>query len=249
MLEVKNITKGFGGVKAVNNCSFKIPERQITALIGPNGAGKTTLLDIISGLVKPEVGSILFNTGSAIEDITGWQTSEIMNFGISRTFQQVRLFHYLSILDHLRMVEDNEDTRLFFNVFKITKTASHDLKTLKEYVASFGIDKSLDTLVSDLSYGQKKLLQLALAFKKHHHLLLLDEPVAGVNTVTQKIIEDLILSLKEKGETILIIEHDMDFIRRLADNLIVLDEGRVLIEGEPDKVLSDKKVLEAYLGE
>ena len=242
MLEVRDIKKSFGGVQAVKGSNFSVKEKQVTALIGPNGAGKTTLFDIIGGYLRPDSGKVLFNN----TDITKKSANTIANLGVSRTFQQVRLFKYLTILDHLVMVEGNSDTRLFANLFK-----KHDKQTGKYagVLEEFGIERGLDALVSELSYGQRKLLDLAMALRKNHDLLMLDEPVAGVNAVVQERIENLLLTLKERGETILLIDHDMAFIRKLADHVVVLDAGSVLLEGKPEEVLKDRRVLEAYLGE
>jgi branched-chain amino acid transport system ATP-binding protein len=158
----------------------------------------------------------------------------------------VRLFKNLTILDHLLMSQDNLDLSLIRNLFRTQKVQKQNYK---EYIKDFGIKKNLDTKVSDLSYGQRKLLSMAVAFLKTHKILLLDEPVAGVNKVIQKEIETTLMKFKEEKKTILVIEHDMDFVRKLADWVIVMDEGKVLAEGEPHKVLKDPKVLEAYLGE
>ncbi|MBT3419498.1 MAG: ABC transporter ATP-binding protein [Candidatus Magasanikbacteria bacterium] len=242
LLEVKNIKKSFGGVKAIKGSTFNIEEKRITALIGPNGAGKTTLFNIITGLLKADEGEIQFRG----ETITQLKPHDIANFGISRTFQQVRLFRYLSVYDHLRMVENNEDTKIIKNIFKKDK---RKVDIYEKILKDIGIDRGIDTLVSELSYGQRKLLNIAMALRKPHHLLMLDEPVAGVNTVVQEKIEELLQSLKEKGETILLIDHDMGFVRTLADHVIVLDAGVVITQGKPEEVLNDPKVLEAYLGE
>jgi branched-chain amino acid transport system ATP-binding protein len=242
MLTVKNIHKSFGGVKALDGCSFKIEENQITALIGPNGAGKTTLFDIISGLLSSDSGQIFL----AGKEITNLRPDEIANAGVSRTFQQVRLFKNLTILDHLLMAQDNQDVKLLANLIKGNQI---DKKKYKDYIASFGIEKKLETKVSDLSYGQRKLLNMAIAFLKLHKILLLDEPVAGVNKVLQKQIEKSLLKFKEEKKTILIIEHDMEFVRKLADRVIVMDQGRVIADGAPNQVLKLPHVLEAYLGE
>lgn len=242
MLEVKNVHKSFGGVKALDGCSFRIEENQITALIGPNGAGKTTLFDIISGLLSSDSGQIFL----AGKEITNLRPDEIANAGVSRTFQQVRLFKNLTILDHLLMAQDNQDVKLLANLIN----GNHiDKEKYKAYISSFGIEKKLETKVSDLSYGQRKLLNMAIAFLKMHKILLLDEPVAGVNKVLQKQIEKILLKFKEEKKTILIIEHDMEFVKKLADWVIVLDQGKVLAEGKPNEVLKLPKVLEAYLGE
>lgn len=242
MLRVENITKRFGGVEAIQGSDFRIEKGKITALIGPNGAGKTTLFDIITGLLEPTSGTVLYHG----KDVTKLPAYVRANLGMSRTFQQVRLFHYLSILDHLQMVDDNEDTKLFSQLFK---KQTVDRTQYQQVLDDFGIERELDAQVSDLSYGQRKLLNIAMALRKKHDILLLDEPVAGVNAVVQERVEKLLLSLKEQKETILLIDHDMSFIRKLADHVIVLDAGVVLVEGPPDQVLDDPRVLEAYLGE
>ncbi len=242
MLEVKQIKKSFGGVEAIRGSEFVVEKNKITALVGPNGAGKTTLFDIIGGFVRPDAGSVLFKG----IDITKLESFERANLGISRTFQQVRLFRYLRICDHLQMIKDNADTHLVKNIFG---SDTPDLSAMKKLLEEFGIEHEPETLVSDLSYGQRKLLHIAMALRKKHDVLMLDEPVAGVNKVLQARIEQMLLDLKEKGETILLIDHDMQFIRRLADHVIVLDAGVVLTQGKPEDVLCDKRVLEAYLGE
>jgi len=242
MLEVKKIYKSFGGIKALAGCDFAIRENEITALVGPNGAGKTTLFDIVSGLLPADSGQIFLNG----KEITNLRPDEIANAGVSRTFQQVRLFKNLTILDHLIMAQDNQDVKMLANLIN----GNHIEKDkYKDYIASFGIEKSLETKVSDLSYGQRKLLNMAISFLKLHKILLLDEPVAGVNKVLQKQIENILLKFKEEKKTILIIEHDMEFVRKLADRVIVLDEGKVLADGKPEEIFKMPKVLEAYLGE
>lgn len=241
MLEIKNISKHFGGVTALNQCSFTVPRNKITALVGPNGAGKTTLFDVISGLEKPDEGEILIDN----QPLIGQRPHQIAQIGFARTWQQVRLFKYLTILNHLQLAESNENTKLFRNLIATPKT---DASKYKRILNQFGIDKPLDTVVSDLSYGQRKLLQLAMVLVKPHRLLLLDEPVAGVNAVVQKHIEKLLIDWKEKNETIVIVEHDIEFVKRLADYVVVMDQGRVLAEGKPEDALQDKRVAEAYLG-
>jgi branched-chain amino acid transport system ATP-binding protein len=241
MLRIQNLTKTFGGVEAIKGSNFEIPKYNITALIGPNGAGKTTLFDIVCGLVQPDSGKIFFNN----IDITNREPHGIANLGISRTFQQVRLFKNLTIGDHLVMVENNEDTKLFKNISKfVLYNTDGYIKLLK----NFSIEKPLDTRISDLSFGQRKLLQILMALQKPHSLLMLDEPVAGVNSVIQEKIEKLLLELKNKNETILLIDHDINFIRKLADHVIVLDAGQVICEGTPNDVLQNELVIKAYLG-
>jgi len=242
MLEIKNVHKSFGGVNAVNGCDFVIRENEITALIGPNGAGKTTLFDIISGLLKCDSGQIYL----AGRNITNLKPEEIANAGMSRTFQHVRLFKNLTIFDHLLMAQDNRDVKVIANLINGNH---YEKDKYKAYVESFGIEKSLETKVSDLSYGQRKLLSMAIAFLKLHKILLLDEPVAGVNKVIQKQIENVLLKFKAEKKTILVIEHDMEFIKKLADRVIVMDQGKVIADGKPNEVLRLPQVMEAYLGE
>ena len=242
MLEIKNVHKAFGGVKAVNGCDFVIRENEITALIGPNGAGKTTLFDIISGLIKSDSGEIYL----AGRNITNLRSDEISNAGVSRTFQHVRLFKNLTIFDHLLMAQDNRDIKVLANLINGNH---YDKNQYEDYIKSFGVEKSLDTKVANLSYGQRKLLSMAIAFLKMHKILLLDEPVAGVNKVIQKQIEAVLLKFKAEKKTILVIEHDMEFIKKLADRVIVLDQGKVIADGKPNEVLRLPQVMEAYLGE
>lgn len=242
MLQIENITKSFGGVVAIKGSDFTVAPHQTTALIGPNGAGKTTLFDIIGGFVPPDSGRVILEGA----ELNGLLPHERAKRGISRTFQQVRLFRYLTILDHLIMAEDDTDTKFWRNVFKRPRLEKQKYEAL---LAQFGIERTLDTAISDLSYGQRKLLQIAMALRQPHKLLMLDEPVAGVNNVVQERIENLLLELKAKGETILLIDHDMNFVRRLSDHVIALDAGVVIAAGTPDEVLSNPLVLEAYLGD
>lgn len=241
MLSVSRITKSFGGVDAIQGSDFSVEKAKTTALIGPNGAGKTTLFDIISGYTPADTGEVVFKE----ESIAGKPAYDIANMGISRTFQQVRLFKYLTIRQHIHMTVGNNDMNLIDNVLG---KDMYDTDKYQEILDEFGIQKSLDALVSDLSYGQRKLLHIAMALKRKHDLLMLDEPVAGVNAVIQDRIEKFLIKLKERGETMLIIDHDMQFVRRLADQVIVLDAGKVIVQGGPEEVLQDDRVLQAYLG-
>lgn len=242
ILDIKNVHKGFGGLKALDGCSAKIARGKITAIISPNGSGKSTLFNVISSLVPPDEGTIAFDG----EDITRLSDHRIARLGISRTFQEVRLFENLTIRDHLLLATDSEDHKLWHALR--SKDGAGD-KELKRFLKTVHLDKSLDTLGSDLSYGQRKLLDLAIALAKPHALLLLDEPVAGVNPKLRQVIKKVIRELNKNGESILLIEHDMNFVMDLADQVIVMDEGKVLVQGDPKKVRDDKRVLEAYLGQ
>jgi len=177
MLKIQSISKNFDGTQALKSCSFEIPKNKITALIGPNGAGKTTLLDIISGIVKGDNGKIIFQGNN----LTHFRPYKISNLGISRTFQQVELFKNLTIQDHLLMPQDNQDTRMFFNVAGLNRIEKEKMDKIKSILDKLELGKPLETIATDLSYGQRKLLDLAIALLKPHQLLLLDEPVEGVS--------------------------------------------------------------------
>ncbi len=248
MLSINNITKTFGGVTALNKCTTHVEHNEIVAFVGPNGAGKTTLFDTIAGLLRPDSGNVTLSLDDTHE-LTKLRPEQIANLGISRTFQQVRLFPNLTIHDHLALATDDMDMKLC-KQFISRQTESERVNSKhKEILEKYGIERSPDALVSDLSYGQQKLLQIAMAVSRNHKILMLDEPIAGVNAVVQSRIEDLLRSFKKNGETIMLIEHDMEFIRNTADRVVVMDEGSVIVDGEPEKALSDKRVLEAYLGE
>jgi len=242
ILQVKNIHKNFGGIKAVDGCSFTINKGTITALIGPNGSGKSTMFHVISHLEQKDAGKILFN----VKDISTTSDYQIARLGIARTFQEVRLFRNLTIRDHLEIVVSQDDEKLLQSMLKKPEDKTQQLHALLKLV---GLHKDLKTYVTELSYGQRKLLDLAVALAKPHILLMLDEPVAGVNPLIRQDIKHILKTLKKQGETIFVIEHDMNFVMDIADHIIVMDYGKVIAEGKPKEIQKNKKVLEAYLGE
>ena len=244
MLKISNLKKHFGGVKAVDGCSFEIANNKITALIGPNGSGKTTVFNLISGILKADSGKITFNK----QDITNMRVHKISNLGISRLFQQERLFANLTVKDNLLLALDNIDTKFWKNMFGY-KIPEEKEKLAKKVVDIVGISLIQEKLARDLSFGQKRLVEIARAIINPHKLLMLDEPVAGVNPRLRKAIAQLLINLKKENETILLIEHDMHFTLKIADHVIVLDEGQVIAQGTPKQIKNNKKVLEAYLGE
>lgn len=245
MLKVQNLKKHFGGVKAVDNCSFKIGPGKITALIGPNGAGKSTVFNLISGLLKMDAGRVIFNH----QDITHYSPEKISNIGISRLFQKSTLFKNLTIKENLLLATDNEDMKFWRALFGSNKIPKDKEKRIEQMLELLEMKTSINKLTRDLSYGQKRLIELLRTILSSHQLLMLDEPVAGVNPKLRQKIVELLRQLKSQGETILLIEHDMDFTLALADVVIVMDEGQVLTQGTPDQIRNSKKVLEAYLGE
>jgi len=243
MLHIKQISKNFGGIKALDGCTLEIEKAKIIAIIGPNGSGKSTLFNVISQLIKKDKGMIYFGE----ENLGEKEDFEIARLGISRTFQEVRLFRNLSIKEHLEIALEKDDEKLIKGLF--SKKTNHD-KKIKEILGIINLDKPLDTYATDLSYGQRRLLDLAIAIAKPHSILMLDEPVSGVNPGLRDKIKDILRELNKKhGETILLIEHDMNFVMDLADWIYVLDHGRVIASGKPREIQKNKKVLEAYLGE
>jgi len=240
MIETRNLRKYFGGVKAVDDVSMKIPKGKITALIGPNGSGKTTFFNLISGIIKADKGRIILDK----EDISLLKDFERSKKGISRTFQKVKLFENLTIEENFLIALEN-DLKIVKKIFSKNQDFS---KKIKNILNKFDIDKNISTEVKNLSYGQRKLLDIGIGFAKPHKILLLDEPVSGVNPKIRKKIKDIFLDLKEKGETIVVIEHNMEFVMGIADKVICLQEGKIIFEGKPQDAQKSKKVLEAYLG-
>ncbi len=242
MLEIRKISKKFGGLSALDACSLDIEKGKITAIIGPNGSGKSTLFNVISQLEKQNNGEILL----AGRKLDGIEDFEVARFGVSRTFQEVRLFRNLTIKEHLEIALSMDNEKLFESVIKKEEVDEEKIENILKLV---GLDKSLETYATELSYGQRKLLDLAIAIAKPHSILLLDEPVAGVNPKLRVEIKKILKNLNKKGETILLIEHDMNFVMGLADYVYVLDYGKVIAHGKPSMIRRNKKVLEAYLGE
>jgi len=245
MLKVQNLKKHFGGVKAVDGCSFEVKRGTITALIGPNGSGKTTVFNLISGILREDSGKVLLND----IDITHFSPEAVSNVGISRLFQQSRLFNNLTVKENLLLALDNEDTKFWKNLVGFNKITKEKEEKIKEMLKLVRMERLENKLARELSYGQKRLIELIRTILNPHKLLMLDEPVAGVNPKLRIEIAKILTMLKNQGDTILLIEHDMDFALGLADVVIVMDEGKVIAKGKPQEIKNNPKVLEAYLGE
>ena len=249
ILRIKNLTKYFGGLAAVSNCSFDIKKGTITGIIGPNGSGKTTLFNLISGNLNSSIGQVFFND----EDITNVPSYELFSKGILRTFQIAHEFTNLSVLDNLMMVPANQSgENLMTTLLKpsLVRTEELKIKQKAQDVVDFLNPTHLSNeLAGNLSGGQKKLLELGRTMMVDAKLVLLDEVGAGVNRTLLKDLGTAILKLnKEEGYTFCMIEHDMEFISRLCDPVIVMAEGSVLFEGTIEEVKKDEKVIESYLG-
>ena len=249
MLEIRNINKNFGGLRAVNNASMKIEKGSITGLIGPNGAGKTTLFNTIAGVYAPDEGEIFLEN----QNITGLKPHNLFNKGVLRTFQIAHEFSTLTVLENLMMVPPNQyGENLIYAWFRNNdvKKQEEEIRTKAIEVIEFlNLNHLTQELAGNLSGGQKKLLELGRTMMVDSKLVLLDEVGAGVNRTLLNDISDAILRLnKEKNYTFFVIEHDMDLIEKICDPVIVMAEGSVLFEGKFDEVKSNEEVIEAYLG-
>ena len=250
LLEVKNLGISFGGLRAVDGFSVSIEQGQLYGLIGPNGAGKTTVFNLLTGVYKPDSGSILLDG----TDITGKKTIEINKAGIARTFQNIRLFKDLSVLDNVKVGLHNghpystlEGILRLPKYYKVEKEMN---EKAMELLKVFDLDKECDFLASNLPYGKQRKLEIARALATDPKLLLLDEPAAGMNpNETKELMETIRFVRDEFKMTILLIEHDMKLVSGICEELTVLNFGQVLAQGDTSTVLNYPCVITAYLGE
>lgn len=246
ILEIKNITKTFGGVRALDNISLSITKETITAIIGPNGSGKTTLFNVINGFLKPDKGKITFKG----KDITYLSPSKIARYGIGRTFQLIRVFPQMIVRDNLLLALENPLREGL--LYGLNPFIRYDPGPLKEKAMNLltmvDLQDMAEELPCNLSHGQRRLLEVMLAISLDPDLYLFDEPTAGVFQEIKDRIFELFRQLKGKGKTIIFIEHNMEVVKEIAEKVIVLDKGRVIAEGEPATVLEMSQVMEAYFG-
>ncbi|MBQ9611216.1 MAG: ABC transporter ATP-binding protein [Lachnospiraceae bacterium] len=250
LLEIKNLAIQFGGLRAVDDFDLTIEKGELYGLIGPNGAGKTTVFNLLTGEYKPNEGVIRLDG----KDITGKSTIEINREGIARTFQNIRLFKQLSVLDNVKIGLHNQyPVSTIANVFRLPayfETEKKMNEKAMELLRVFDLDKEADTLSSNLPYGKQRKLEIARAMATQPKLLLLDEPAAGMNpNETQELMDNIRFIREHFGLTILLIEHDMKLVSGICEKLTVLNFGRILTQGETKEVLQDPEVIKAYLGE
>jgi amino acid/amide ABC transporter ATP-binding protein 1, HAAT family (TC 3.A.1.4.-) len=248
VLRVDNLQKSFGGLTATDRATFEVERGTITGLIGPNGAGKSTLFNIISGFLTRDGGTISVN-GS---EVTGLDPHKVADYGLIRTFQTPRKLEGMTVREAMLIGPQNQPGESFLTLFtspsSVGERESANLADAERILEEFEIDHLATQPATEISGGQMKLVELARAMLAEPEVLLLDEPVAGVNPTLAKTLKTQIRRLHEQGTTFVLIEHDMEFVMDLADPIIVLDQGRVLTEATPEGVRSDDRVIDAYLG-
>ena len=249
VLEVKNISLSFGGVKAITDTSFDILEHEIRAIIGPNGAGKSSMLNCINGIYQPQQGSIIFKN----ELLSKVNPNMIAKKGISRTFQNLALFKRMSVLDNIligrRLHMNANFIQVAFQTNKARKEEIENRKKCEEIIEFLEIDDIKNTPVGKLPYGLQKKVELGRALATEAEVLLLDEPMAGMNVEEKREMCRFILKVNDEiGTTMVLIEHDMGVVMDISDNVVVLDYGKTLADGPPSEIRANQDVIDAYLG-
>ena len=250
MLEVKNIGISFGGLKAVDNFSLELQENELSGLIGPNGAGKTTIFNLLTGVYRPDNGSIRLDG----KELTGKSIIEINQAGIARTFQNIRLFSNLSVLDNVKAgLHTHHSYSTVEGIFRLPRYHAQEKemnRRAEELLSVFHLEQMAEVKAKNLPYGSQRKLEIARALATEPKLLLLDEPAAGMNpNETAELMETIQLVRKRFHMTILLIEHDMKLVSGICERLTVLNFGKLLKQGDTQEVLHDPEVVKAYLGE
>lgn len=250
LLEINNLHKTFGGLSAVMNFNFHLEKQELVGLIGPNGAGKTTVFNLITGVYKPDGGTIIFNQ----ENIAGMAPYNICKKGIARTFQNIRLFKDLTVLDNVKIaLHKNVSYSLMSSILRTPAffRGEEDIEEKAlQYLQIFKLETKKDEIASNLPYGEQRRLEIARALATQPTMLILDEPAAGMNPQETRELMELIEWIRTDFDlSILLIEHDMSLVMGVCERIYVLDYGQIIAEGLPAEIRSNKRVIEAYLGE
>ena len=247
MFKVEGLTKWFGGIRALDRCSFTVPANTVTAIIGPNGAGKTTLFDIVNGFISADAGCVYFRD----IDISGLQPHAVARLGIVRTFQLIRLYRDLSVIDNLLLSRWSSAIPLLMKtLFSLSRNLSAKNQLIAEMrllLEKVGLVDKLFSMAGELSYGQQKVLEIVRAIVADPILFLFDEPAAGLDSSIKLTVTNLIRGLKERKKTVILIEHDLGFVRDLCDKVVVLDQGAPIFIGSPEDLAGDPHVKDRYL--
>lgn len=249
LLEVKNLTKNFGGLTAVGDVTMELNSGELVGLIGPNGAGKTTLFNLLTGVYVPSEGTVTLD-GTILNNKTPYK---IASLGLSRTFQNIRLFKNMSVLDNVLIGMGNKkNPHIFSSFLRLPKFYANEEKLVKkamELLSIFNIQDDAQTLAKNLPYGQQRRLEIVRALATEPKILFLDEPAAGMNPQETAELTALIRQIKEDfGITIILIEHDMSLVMEVTERIYVLEYGRLIAHGTPNEIKNNKRVIEAYLG-
>ncbi|MCG8429078.1 MAG: ABC transporter ATP-binding protein [Chromatiales bacterium] len=248
LLEVNELTKAFGGVTAIADLHFDVPENQVYSVIGPNGAGKTTLFNMLSGIYVPDEGSIRFFG----EEIIGKQPHSVAEMGVSRTFQNLQLFFNMTVLDNVAVgCHLRTDSGLFSSALRLPSVRKEEKQArqwAEEALAFCGLDQYKHHDAGSLPYGVLKRIEIARALAVQPKLLLMDEPAAGLNDTETLEMRSLIRRISEAGITVLLVEHNMGLVMQVSDQVLVIEYGSRLAEGTPEEIQNNPKVIEAYLG-
>jgi len=242
LLELSGVSVSFGGFKAINNLSFQIAEPELRAVIGPNGAGKTTFMDIVTGKTKPDEGKVLFGEKSL--SLVGMSESQISRAGIGRKFQKPTVFEAQSVRENLAMALKNPRGPFDVLFYRKTKSGAERIEAIADQV---GLTEELTRPAGELSHGQKQWLEIGMLLAQDPRLLLVDEPAAGMTPAEREKTTDILVEAA-KTRSVVVVEHDMEFVRRLNCKVTVLNEGSVLAEGSIDHVTQDPQVIDVYLG-
>lgn len=254
ILTVEKLTKSFGGLTAVSNVNMVLNEGEMVGLIGPNGAGKTTVFNLLTGVYKPTSGTVTLTRNGTDQVISGRKPCDICKLGLARTFQNIRLFKDLTVLDNVRIAMNKDVKYGLVSSFLHLPAYQKEEKRLEEAAMDLlklmKLDHKKDELAKNLPYGEQRHLEIARAMATNPALLLLDEPAAGMNPAETAELTNLIAFIREHYHlTILLIEHDMSLVMKICERIYVLDYGMVIANGTPDEIKSNRKVIEAYLGE